>query len=142
MEANRLVRTSVPVFLKSPDCDSLAMVRILEGNGFSTAESRNLVEFLPLAFGRVLLDILKVRTADTFTRVDKNGRELPKVRLVDEPFFRESLGVAQELLLEDKDSFTTIAMHSSEVQAVNKAMYAGRKPENLTLSAPILVWPG
>ena len=60
-----------------------------------------------------------------------------------QPFFRDAMALAQSAFepggTMSREEFSAIALRSSEVAVVNKALSAGSKPENLVLSPPVLM---
>jgi hypothetical protein len=91
------------------------------------------IDWLPLAFGRVLLDRLGVAAAPIAV-VDGEERVL-----VDDPVYRACAAHAR--VVGDAgpaELFRALAMRSSEVDAVNQALHAGAQPGDLELSPPVL----
>jgi hypothetical protein len=90
------------------------VVADLERSGVEPWLARRLNAFLPLAFGRRLLDGIAV--SDTF--VDGNGAR----RLEDDPVYP---WVAARAMQADRAEVERIGLRSSEIDAVNQALHAG-----------------
>jgi hypothetical protein len=71
------------------------------------------------------------------------GREGSPMILSTQSVYREALALAQSAFEAGgamaREEFSAIALRSSEVAVVNKALNAGSKPENLVLSSPVLM---
>jgi hypothetical protein len=99
-----------------------AVVAELERGGVEPWLARRLNVFLPLAFGRRVLDGVEV--SDTF--VDENGSH----RLQDDPVYP---WIAARAMHADRAEVERIGMRSSELSAVNRALHAGSRLEDLVL---------
>jgi hypothetical protein len=103
--------------------------------GFAPADADRLVAFVPLAFGRVLVATLPVTFPETAILVEGGSRR--EVRLADEPIFAEAAAHARKGAL-TRDQFGALALRSAEINALNKALNAGSKPEDLAFSPPVV----
>jgi hypothetical protein len=123
-----IVRSALPVFHAHPDAADGELVEFLKAAGVPAAE--RVVAFLPIAYGRRLLDGL-VELPATFL---VGGREH---RLTDDPIY----AAADHLACTEatKADVGAIGMRSAEVSVVNQALNAGSNPADLLLSPPILM---
>lgn len=110
----------------------------LEEAGVPPRLAVEIVEFLPLALARALLDGMGVHFEDYYVRHTSGGRVIGQKSLADEPVFREGLAAADELS-GDGAAYLAVAGWSAEYQAINKAMNAGARPENLRFGPPVVL---
>jgi hypothetical protein len=103
------------------------VVADLERSGVEPWLARRLNVFLPLAFGRRLLDGMPL--SDTF--VDENGAR----RFDDDPVYP---WVAARAMQADRAEVERIGLRSSEVNAVNQALNAGYALESMALGPAAL----
>ena len=96
-----------------------------------------IVEFLPLALARAMLDGMGIQFQDQYVRQTARGHIIGEKPLMDEPVFREGLAIANELS-EGGDAFMAVAACSAEYQAINKAMNQGSRPEDLRCAPPVV----
>jgi hypothetical protein len=95
--------------------------------------ARRAISFLELAFGRVLLERLGVELSAVAV-ID--GRD---VALADDPVYRAALAHAHAVDASGPaELYRTLALRSAEVAAVNQALNAGSRPQDLVLSPPNL----
>lgn len=142
MSDRSVILRAIPSFISRASLDSAGLRRALSIDADLThAEAGAVLEFVPLAFGRVLLDGMGIAFSDEYVRIDENGTECLRRKLGDEPMFREALALAPEVIATSgQDAFTAVAIRSSEVQAVNNALNAGADPSGFVISAPVMVW--
>lgn len=121
-----LARWVVAAFMSNPDAGHDELVAALRAAGVPRAH--HACAIVPLAFGRQILEGL-VRLPETYMI---EGRE---VAFADDPIYvaaREQARHASRAQLE------RIGLFSAEVDAVNRALHAGSKPEDLIIG-PSLV---
>jgi hypothetical protein len=142
MSDRSLILRAIPSFTSRSSLDSAGLRLALSIDADLThAEAGAVLELVPLAFGRVLLDGMGIVFSDEYVRIDENGTERLRRKLGDEPLFREALELAPEVMATSgQDVFTAVAIRSSELQAVNNALNAGADPSGLMMSAPVMVW--
>lgn len=107
--------------------------------------AEKILEFMPLAFGRAFMKDLGVMFKDEYVRYvhsDNKIVEKYRVRLIDEPVFRESLKIASSMVSKRiaGEDFQAIAFTSAEFRIVNEMMNKGSEPQNLVLTEPYLQW--
>jgi hypothetical protein len=141
MDAAAALQRAIPVFIKNAPFE-LITVRV--GLTVALIPGRlveELVEFVPLAFGRSLMDGMGIAFDDEYVRIDAEGHERLRRKLLDEPIYRQALRIAPQVLAtEGQEAFLSIAGRSAEFQAVNEALHAGSNPEDLQASAPVMQW--
>lgn len=108
-----------------------------------------MVEFLPLAFGRVLTRDLKVVFADEYVRysvIDGKAVEKERNKLGAQTVYTHAFHLASEIskktlfahlgLSAKYERFQIIAERSAEVKAIKDLIAKGSRPENIVLTEP------
>ena len=141
MDTKDAVRRAVRAFAANTDGDVRGVTAALEQDGFSEETAADLAVFVPLAVGRVVLGRMGVGIMrDEYSRIDAQGHERFRGKLLDEPIYREALAAFSEVAAQGEETLKAVLGRSPEFVAANKAFHAGSQPENLYLSRPVLVW--
>ncbi len=122
----RGVLDSLKAFAGEHEYDD-SLVAELAASGFTDSEAEILCVFVPIAFGRVLLEQMGVTgLSDQFAVCDRHGQWVT-ARLIDEPVFAAALDVAPEVLTGGSSAlFEAAALRCGEMQIVNEALLAGK----------------
>ena len=141
MSAEDIVRRAIPIFVQNAEFN-LEPIRIgLIIARLKRQEVERVIEFVPLAFGRSLLDGMGIAFEDDYVRVDKDGNERMRGKLADEPIYVAALKLAPVVMQSmGQDAFMAVAMRSAELQATNEALNHGANPADLQASTPLLEW--
>lgn len=126
-----LVRSALPVFQAHPEATDGQLFVLLTAAGLPATDQ--LVAFLPIAYGRRLLEGL-VELPATFLA---DGREY---RLADDPIYAAADHLARTEAT--RADVSAIGLRSAEVSAVNQALNAGSNPADLLLSPPVVTLRG
>src|ERR1043165_5468163 len=110
MNPTEAIRRALPTMTKYPDGDPGITIAFLVRDGIPKGDAARVLEFLPLAFGRVVLEGSGGTFEDYYVRVDGDGpggtcedyhapvggdgQERPRGNLADEPFYTASLSAA------------------------------------------------
>jgi hypothetical protein len=129
---HELLSWAMAAYMSNPNVTDGGVAALLELNGFPRGLATRAVAFLPLAFGRRLLRDL-VALPDSFVA---GGREAP---LASEPLYVLAEQWAARV---GREQIEHIGLRSAEFVAVNEALNAGSKPEDLTLATPQLTFEG
>jgi hypothetical protein len=141
MNVRDAIRRAAPVLAQHGQVDSEFLLAWLLRAGLSKEQAHDAVRFIPLAFGRDVLEGVGVVFSDTYLRIAGAESAGEERALNDEPFFREALSLAPLVASEiGFDAFNTVAMQSSEFQAINNALNAGAQVENLVASPPAMMY--
>ncbi|HKQ71374.1 MAG TPA: DUF6348 family protein [Polyangiaceae bacterium] len=132
------IRLTLAAFAANPETSDDEVCRLLASVGIPAVLARSLVVLTPLAFGRALLHGIGAEFAATFVRDDGRGNYVDEAELIDYPYFAEALDFARNEV--GRGELETVALRSAEVQAINAALNAGQKPENLVLAPPAIAW--
>jgi hypothetical protein len=135
------IAKAVDVFRNSPNLGDQQILDVLVKDGLDRELAARLVEFLPMAYCRVVLGNSGTQFSNTFRRRLENG-ELREKSLSSEPVWQASLEFARSEAksgIAGKD-LLLVASHSAEFDVVNQLLNKGSKLTNLVLAAPILRW--
>jgi len=141
MNAEEMVRAAIPIFVQNA-AFNLEPIRVgLIIARLKRPDVERVIEFVPLAFGRSLLDGMGIQFEDYYIRLDRDGNERLRRDLKDEPIFEAALKLAPIVMQQlGQDAFMSIAMRSSELQATNEALNHGASPAGLQASPPVMQW--
>jgi hypothetical protein len=140
---NAFISRAVAVFREFPKASDEDIVRKLISAGVVRVMAARLVEFLPMAYCRLILADAGVIFCDRFQRKLGDGRLSAEQPLDSDPLWAEALsfaraetqsGVAGAALLE-------IAARSSEFDAANRLANQGSKLRNTVLTSTVFQWP-
>jgi hypothetical protein len=93
-------------------------------------------KFTQIAWGRTFLDGLGITFSTEYVCFNATGEVVESGRLADEPCFAAASLLAKRYA--HTPGFVRLAVMSEEVVAVNQALNAGSKPENLVLTPAFL----
>ncbi len=120
------IAQAVKLFLADPSASEPELVARLSAALGDDNLAGRLVEFVPLAFGRVILTRLGVQLPDHFIRMLDHDQFSKPCPLDAEPLWRPALVFAKEAKNQmSKEDFFAIAGRSAEVDAVTSACAAG-----------------
>jgi hypothetical protein len=134
------IMRAVPVFAANKGSTSAGVVAALQRAGFDKSRAIDLMEFLPIAFARASLQGKGIQFAEYYVRVDDKKRERSRKKLIDEPVYREALGLVMEVKRQGKEVIMAIASRSPELPVINQALQTGSRPEQVKLKPPALPW--
>jgi hypothetical protein len=105
--------------------------RALLNLGSSPAEAERLADYIPSACGRAFCREIGMILSDTYQRPNKDGSWGPPQRLSDDPMWRSVEHFVESLRIHSRKQFSLAAQHSSEVNAINNAVDAGKTLNDL-----------
>jgi len=138
MTVRDAIRRAVPVFVAQSKGDLYSIRSALEDAGISASLAAELIEFLPLAVARAMLNGMGIRFEDYYVRKTEQGRVIGEKKLLDEPVYREGLAMADEIGRMEDGVFMAVAGWSSEYRAISRAMHAGTDPASLSFGPPTM----
>lgn len=139
MTVTEAIHRAVPVFVAHPDADVYLVRTKLVEAGISIKMAADIVEFLPIAVARAVMEGMGIRFSDEYVRQTAQGRVIEHKNLADEPVFREGLAVAGELSAYGDEMFQALVRRSPEYRAVSQALEAGSRPEELICAPPTMI---
>jgi hypothetical protein len=93
-------------------------------------------KFTQIALGRVFLDGLGIQFSPEYFCLDGAGNVMESGLLTQQPYFVAAIGLAQRYVR--SPAFPKFAVMSADVNAVNNALHAGSKPEDLVMGTAVL----
>jgi hypothetical protein len=139
MMVREAILRAVPVFAAHAGAGPDALRDELNKAGIPIALAAEVVEFLPIAVARAMLNGMGVRFADHYVRQTAQGQVIGQKRLDDEPVYCEGLTMADEISRMGEDSLMAVVNYSPEYNAVSKALSSGSRPEELSCSPPTML---
>ena len=142
MEIVEAIKIALPVFAEHKNSDWEVLENALINAGISPFLTKKLLEFMPLAFGRVFLDGMGIQFDDYYVRFDPQTERKKEMKLRDEPVYAESFWAASQIVTRQAagEAFHAVAFRSSELHAINDALNTGSKPEDLVTASPYMQW--
>lgn len=102
--------------------------------------ARRLIDWLPEAFGMVLVSHMDAVTLPTTFSVKNKRGDWVELDLSVEPIFHSAIRLATHMFHNGpRDMFSNIALRSALVVAVNRALNEGRSLKGAVLSGPALL---
>lgn len=138
--SRQAIAAAVDIFLQNRSATEAELVEKIRNVVGHEDLAERLVEFVPLAFGRVLLTKWGVKLPNEFVRMMGPNEFSDKCPLLAEPLWKPALAYAREAEHRlSKEEFWSISSWSAETDAVSKAIAAGSKPQDLVGAPPILM---
>lgn len=144
-ETKALVDRAVNIFIENKAEDDETIHEKLVSGSIETETASQMIEFVPIAFGRVALRAIGVSTHDEYVRyVVENGQVISKGggRFSREPIFKEAVSIASSMRGNGKLSgaFDAVALRSAELSSCASLIEKGSRPENIVLTKPHFQW--
>src|SRR5262245_7582530 len=93
-------------------------------------------KFTQTAWGRVFLDDMGINFSSDYTCYNEDGDEIESGELNEQPYFAAAMRLVSRY--NRTKGFLTLAVMSADVNAVNAALNAGAKPEDLSMGPAML----
>jgi hypothetical protein len=140
VEARRRLDEAIRHLVRAANAtdDVEAAFERLHAEGVEADLLHRVTSFVPLALCRVMFAGVGARFSTDFVRVGRDG-STGQFKLMREPAFARSVALCPELLGAGlAEGLKRLAMYSSTFNALNSALNAGSKPENLVMSPPLI----
>ena len=137
------IALAVKIIRAKPDSSDDEILETLIENRIARSVAVQLVMLLPLAYGRECLAGGGLRFSDNYIYMGPNGQPERERKLNSLVLWNESVAFARKDItsVASGDALLAIAGRSPETNAVNKALHAGEKIEDLVISPPVIIWP-
>ena len=137
---NEAIATALSIFRDSPGLDDERVFRALVDRGVERLLAARIVEFLPIAYCRVLLLNSGVQFSNSFARA---ASPLKIQSLSCEPAWIFFLAYAESEIREGvaRPELLLVAGRSAEFHAINQMLDKGAELKNLRLTPISLQWP-
>ena len=141
MLVDTLVRTAIDTFrdnFKSADAD---IVAALIASGIESQSAERAVDFIPLAFFRVMMTGRRIYFADSYARLGSSGASSREYKLADEPIYVEAVRQAREEMSAGTplELMLRVARDSSELAAIRELFRHGSSSADVVLSPPVFL---
>jgi hypothetical protein len=137
---NEAIASALTIFRESPELDDESAFRALVDGGMERPIAARMVEFLPIAYCRVLLLNSGVQFSNSFVRA---ASPLKIQSLSCEPVWIPFLAYAESEIRGGtaRREMLMIAGRSAEFHAINQMLNQGAELKNVTLTTISLLWP-
>jgi hypothetical protein len=137
---NEAIARALKIFRESPELDDEGAFRALIDRGVERSIAARIVEFLPIAYCRVLLLNSGVQFSNSFVRA---ASPLKIQSLSSEPVWIFCLAYAESEIRGGtaRREMLMVAGRSAEFQAINQMLEKGAEPKNVALTTISLLWP-
>ena len=140
---NPVIAEAVTIFREFPNASDVEVLRRLVATGCERVMAARLVEFVPMAYCRLLLADSGVRFSGCFQRKLADGKLSAEQRLAANPLWAEAVSFAES---EKKAGITgkallVLAARSAEFDAANQLANQGSKLEDIVLMPTVFQWP-
>ena len=139
---NPLIAEAVTIFREFPNVSDEEILRRLVATGCERMMAARLVEFVPMAYCRVLLADSGVRFSNSFQRKLGDGSLSAQRLLEEEPLWAEvvSFAAAERHAGVTRKALLMVAARSGEFDAVNQLLNEGSKLENIAMTPILFQW--
>jgi hypothetical protein len=134
-DESTIVSAYLDAIATSPEATKDELRDRLVAAGYERALVARAIQFVPVAFGRALLDNLGIQFSPNYILLSGEGRLVERGLL-------ESLAVyktAQAMTSSRAEAMRAVALRSAEVSAVNAALNAGSDPADL-VAVPVVAF--
>ena len=135
------VQRSLPAFSSVPTGDWAALEAAIVRSGVPPSVAADVIAFMPLAFGRVLLDGMGIEFSSEYATPASAAEGRTVGSLVEHPMYAGAHMMASGMLARqaDGDALVSTALWSSEFSAVNQALHAGSSTSDLVAGPPVII---
>ncbi len=123
---------------EDPALDPTSMQQVLVERRHLAEHAYWIDRFVPSAFARVLLADTGVSFSDTYRLAQRGGRLSKPLELMRNPVFARAQALGWRSSADYPDGFKRSALCSAELDALNNALHAGSKPEDLSTLPPLI----
>ncbi|HUT92848.1 MAG TPA: DUF6348 family protein [Thermoguttaceae bacterium] len=128
------VLLTIQTFREHPSLETDEITDVLVGRNIDRRQAEMLVALVPVAYGRTVLQRAKVSFTDRFVLVNSETHEERRSRLSAEPVFKIAMLFAHDEITSrgvGRDAMLAVAGRSPELDAINQALHAGSRLEDM-----------
>jgi len=137
---NEAIASALTIFRNSPELDDESVFLALVAAGVESQVASRIVEFLPIAYCRVLFLKSGVQFSNSFTRAT-SPLEIRSFSFVPEWVFFLAHAESEIRGGTTNEQILTVAGRSAEFHAINQLLDKGAELKNLVLTPVSLRWP-
>jgi hypothetical protein len=136
------IALAAATFRDHPDWNDPQIYQTLVTHGIARSVAARLVEFLPEAYCRMILEGSGARFSNSFRRRRNDGTLSPAIDLDSEPIWHAAVAYARREIQNGlyRDDNLRLAGRSASFQAANRLLQQGSKLENIAFTPAVLVW--
>jgi hypothetical protein len=131
VEINNLLMQVLNALAQDAAPLTLDFQRTLLSLGASPADAERLADYIPSACGRAFCREIGMIPSDTYERPNKDGSRGSPQRFSDDPLWQSVESFIETIRTHSRKQFSLAAQHSSEVNAISKAVDAGQTLNDL-----------
>jgi len=137
-----LISKAVAAMRSSPSSGDVEIFRTLVTDGLKPLVAARLVEFLPMAYCRLILRDSGVRFPNTFQRRLTNGTISSERLLSSEPVWNDAIAFARDEAKRgiSREDLLVVAGRCAEFQAVNQMLNDGSQLKDIAVTPTVLMW--
>jgi hypothetical protein len=141
VDASTAVERALPVFSAVQPNDWSGLRAGLAGAGVPRPLGEDVAAFMPIAFGRELLNGMGIEFSPEYATHTAGAGMQVAGRLAEHPVYGAAAALATRMVerREGGDAFVAVAVWSPEFSAVNEALNAGSDPANLVAGPPLII---
>ena len=141
-KVNAVISKAVAAMRSAPSSGDVEIYGMLVADGLKPAVAARLVEFLPMAYCRLLLKDSGVRFPNTFQRKQANGKISSERLLSSEPVWKAAIAFARDESERgiSRGDLLAVAARSAEFQVVNQMLNQGSNLRDIALTPALLMW--
>jgi hypothetical protein len=138
----KTIPKAIAILRKSQHLSDEQVHRELTQEGIDPSVAARLLEFLPIAYARLILGRSGAKFSNSFQRLRPDGC-LVEQALSTEPFWTAAIRFAQSEVVQGvaASELLAIAARSAELHAANQLLNKGSTLENVVFNPPVLTWP-
>jgi hypothetical protein len=134
-DESTIVSAYLDAIATSPDATNAKLRDLLVTTGYDHALVSQAIQFVPVAFGRVLLSNLGIQFSPNYILLSGEGWLVERGLLESLEVYR----TAQAMTSSRADAMRAVALRSAEVTAINSALNAGSNPADLA-AVPVVAF--
>lgn len=133
---------ALTIVRESPEAGDFELFQTLVRSGMERRSAARLIEFLPMAYCRILFSDSGAHFAETYQRRLPDGSLSAEILLSTEPLWEAALGFARAHAEQgiSKEGLLPLASRSAEFDAANQMLKHGAKLEDIAFTAVVLNW--
>ncbi|HLM80416.1 MAG TPA: hypothetical protein VK302_07270 [Terriglobales bacterium] len=138
---NQNISQAVATFRKFPAMSDEEIYGELVKEGVDRRLAARLVEFVPMAYGRILLEKSGAQFSDVYHRLLPGGTRLEHL-LSSEPVWNAAFDFGRAEIADRTSAadLLAVAARSAEFDAADKMLKKGSRLQNLVFTPPLLPW--
>ena len=142
MNLEQSLDLAITIFTQYESSSWEALESAMYASKMPKMHATRILEFMPIAFGRVLMKDSGVEFQDSYERRKPGARKGKEFAFAANRVFTESLKYAERQAASSSGlmSLNAVTVRSPEIKAIEDMVNKGTNAENIVLSKPVLGW--